>query len=84
MGIVIKTAEDIEGHYEGFSNGTLWPLYHDVIVKPIYHRQWWDTYVEVNRRFAEATAKSALRAVGSQLGRQLVRGVLGSLLGGRR
>ncbi|MCC6296702.1 MAG: DUF853 family protein, partial [Pseudomonadales bacterium] len=32
----------------------------------------------------EATAKSALRAVGSQLGRQLVRGVLGSLLGGRR
>ena len=32
----------------------------------------------------EATAKSALRAMGSQLGRQLVRGVLGSLLGGRR
>lgn len=32
----------------------------------------------------EATAKSALRAIGSQLGRQLVRGVLGSLLGGRR
>jgi hypothetical protein len=32
----------------------------------------------------ETTAKSALRAIGSQLGRQLVRGVLGSLLGGRR
>ena len=32
----------------------------------------------------EATAKSALRSIGSQLGRQLVRGVLGSLLGGRR
>lgn len=32
----------------------------------------------------EAAAKSALRAVGSQLGRQIVRGVLGSLLGGRR
>ena len=32
----------------------------------------------------EATTKSALRAIGSQLGRQLVRGVLGSLLGGRR
>jgi hypothetical protein len=32
----------------------------------------------------EAVAKSTLRAVGSQLGRQLVRGVLGSLIGGTR
>ena len=32
----------------------------------------------------EAAAKSTLRAVGSQLGRQLVRGLLGSLFGGRR
>jgi DNA helicase HerA-like ATPase len=31
----------------------------------------------------EALAKSAARAIGSQLGRQIVRGVLGSLLGGR-
>ncbi|ANI42129.1 alpha,alpha-trehalose-phosphate synthase (UDP-forming) [Mycolicibacterium vaccae] len=53
------SAEDVALYYEGFSNGTLWPLYHDVIVKPIYHRQWWDRYVEVNRRFAEATAKTA-------------------------
>jgi hypothetical protein len=28
--------------------------------------------------------KSTVRAIGSQLGRQLVRGILGSLLGGRR
>ena len=46
-------------YYEGFSNATLWPLYHDVIVKPIYHREWWDSYVEVNRRFAEATSRAA-------------------------
>ena len=32
----------------------------------------------------EALLKSAARSIGSQLGRQLVRGVLGSLLGGRR
>ena len=32
----------------------------------------------------EAMAKSAARAVGSQAGRSLMRGVLGSLLGGRR
>ena len=53
------SADDIAQYYEGFSNGTLWPLYHDVIVKPNYHREWWDRYVEVNRRFAEATARTA-------------------------
>lgn len=53
------SADDIAQYYEGFSNATLWPLYHDVIVKPIYHRQWWERYVEVNRRFAEATSRAA-------------------------
>ncbi|PJE19391.1 MAG: trehalose-6-phosphate synthase, partial [Mycobacterium sp.] len=53
------SAEDVADYYEGFSNATLWPLYHDVIVKPIYHREWWDRYVDVNRRFAEATARAA-------------------------
>ena len=53
------SAEDVVQYYEGFSNGTLWPLYHDVIVKPIYHRDWWESYVDVNRRFAEATARAA-------------------------
>lgn len=32
----------------------------------------------------EAAAKSVVRAAGSQLGRQIMRGVLGSILGGRR
>src|SRR5580693_7026468 len=53
------SADDVAQYYEGFSNATLWPLYHDVIVKPIYHREWWDRYVEVNRRFAEATSRTA-------------------------
>jgi trehalose 6-phosphate synthase len=53
------TDEDVAEYYEGFSNATLWPLYHDVIVKPQYHREWWDRYVEVNRRFAEATSRAA-------------------------
>lgn len=53
------SADDVSEYYEGFSNATLWPLYHDVIVKPLYHRQWWERYVDVNRRFAEAAAKAA-------------------------
>ncbi|WP_286931115.1 MULTISPECIES: alpha,alpha-trehalose-phosphate synthase (UDP-forming) [Aeromicrobium] len=50
---------EVEEYYEGFSNGTLWPLYHDVVVTPEYHREWWDSYVTVNRRFAEKAATLA-------------------------
>ncbi|NHC23825.1 trehalose-6-phosphate synthase [Nocardioides sp. IC4_145] len=53
------TQAEIEGHYEGFSNGTLWPLYHDLVAKPEFHREWWDAYVGVNRRFAEKAAELA-------------------------
>ncbi|CAN5281704.1 trehalose-6-phosphate synthase [soil metagenome] len=55
------SSTDVAEYYEGFSNATLWPLYHDVIVKPIYHREWWDRYVEINRRFAEATSRAAAK-----------------------
>ncbi len=51
--------DEVEEYYEGFSNGTLWPLYHDVIVAPEFHREWWDAYVRVNRRFAERAADIA-------------------------
>lgn len=50
---------DYEEFYEGFSNATLWPLYHDLIVTPQYHRAWWDTYREVNARFAATVAEVA-------------------------
>ena len=53
------SARDVEDYYEGFSNGTLWPLYHDVVAPPAFHRHWWQAYVRVNRRFAEATAEVA-------------------------
>jgi trehalose 6-phosphate synthase len=53
--------EEIEGFYEGFSNATLWPLYHDVVAKPEFHREWWDMYESVNRRFAEHAADRAAR-----------------------
>jgi trehalose 6-phosphate synthase len=53
------SADEIRNFYEGFSNATLWPLYHDVIVPPVYERQWWDAYRMVNNRFARATARVA-------------------------
>lgn len=56
---VMLTAEDLEKFYEGFSNDTLWPLYHDVISPPTFHRTWWEAYQRVNRRFAQAAADQA-------------------------
>jgi trehalose 6-phosphate synthase len=53
------SAQEVEDYYEGFSNGTLWPLYHDVVATPAYHRHWWQAYLRVNERFAEATAAVA-------------------------
>lgn len=56
---VSLSAAEVEDFYEGFSNATLWPLYHDVVAKPEFHREWWDAYVTVNRRFAERAAAVA-------------------------
>jgi len=56
---VTLSASDVQNYYEGFSNDTIWPLYHDVIAAPTYKRAWWDAYVRVNRRFAEAAAAAA-------------------------
>ncbi|MBE7325028.1 trehalose-6-phosphate synthase [Nocardioides sp. Y6] len=53
------SAEEVEEFYEGFSNATLWPLYHDVVATPAFHREWWESYVEVNRRFTEKAAEVA-------------------------
>ena len=39
------------------SNSTLWPLYHDLVAKPEFHREWWEAYRRVNQRFAEAAAE---------------------------
>ena len=57
------SAQEVSDYYEGFCNATLWPLYHDVIAPPEFRRPWWDAYVAVNRRFAEAAAEQA--AVGA-------------------
>ncbi|MFA9429457.1 trehalose-6-phosphate synthase [Egicoccus sp. AB-alg2] len=54
---VTLTPEEVAGHYHGFSNRTLWPLFHDLVVQPVIDRSWWHTYEDVNRRFADTVAK---------------------------
>ena len=50
---------DVAEFYEGMSNATLWPLYHDVVARPQFHRTWWDRYEQVNERFARMAAQQA-------------------------
>ena len=54
---VSLSASLVERHYEGFSNGTLWPLFHDVGVDPEFDSTWWEAYVEVNASCAARAAE---------------------------
>ena len=53
------TDDELDDHYNGMSNGTLWPLYHDKIGAVEFHRTWYDGYRRINQRFATATSKAA-------------------------
>ena len=56
--IPVELAEDLYlSFYVGFCNGTLWPLYHDFVRAPEFHRHWWIPYHEVNSRFADTTVQ---------------------------
>jgi len=51
--------DEIELYYEGQSNSTIWPLYHDAVETPIYSREWRNAYRTVNERFAAAADQAA-------------------------
>jgi trehalose 6-phosphate synthase len=51
------TSDELAGFYDGFANGTLWPLYHDAIRRPTYDAASWSSYESVNRRFADCAAE---------------------------
>ncbi|HEY8094064.1 MAG TPA: trehalose-6-phosphate synthase [Acidimicrobiales bacterium] len=56
---VALSADEVAEFYDGFSNDTLWPLYHDAIRTPRFEQDWWEAYVTVNQRFADAAAGAA-------------------------
>ncbi|MEV4277921.1 alpha,alpha-trehalose-phosphate synthase (UDP-forming) [Actinoplanes xinjiangensis] len=53
------SAEDVDRYYEGQSNATIWPLFHDLVEQPTHRREWRQAYEAVNRRFAQAAAEEA-------------------------
>ncbi|NDV43904.1 bifunctional alpha,alpha-trehalose-phosphate synthase (UDP-forming)/trehalose-phosphatase [Flagellimonas sediminis] len=47
-------AEEIEGFYFGFSNRTVWPLFHYFLEYSEFELDFWNTYKAVNQKFADA------------------------------
>jgi trehalose 6-phosphate synthase len=43
----------VNGYYNGMANAGLWPLCHQVFVRPVYDPRHWPIYREVNRQFAD-------------------------------
>ncbi|HEX8323945.1 MAG TPA: bifunctional alpha,alpha-trehalose-phosphate synthase (UDP-forming)/trehalose-phosphatase [Tepidisphaeraceae bacterium] len=56
---IFMSEAEATGHYEGFSNGSLWPLLHTMPSRFTYATEWWDHYETVNRRFADVVLNEA-------------------------
>lgn len=59
MAPVYLTKKDVKDFYEGFSNRTLWPLFHYFTEYAIYDSKFWDAYVRVNQKFCDAIMEHA-------------------------
>lgn len=56
---VLLTQEEIDGFYFGFSNRTIWPLFHYFLEYAEFEKSYWESYVSVNEKFAKAIAREA-------------------------
>lgn len=45
--------DEINNYYEGFSNETLWPVFHYMAVYARYEQSYWDYYYRVNEKFRD-------------------------------
>ena len=57
LGVPLSDTE-VNRYYHGFSNRTIWPLFHYLPERARFDRRDWETYEKVNERFAEAAAES--------------------------
>jgi trehalose 6-phosphate synthase/phosphatase len=52
---VFLTQKQLDDYYNGYSNSILWPVFHDLEVRPDaleQHDKWWKSYKSVNSSFA--------------------------------
>ena len=52
------TDEEFELYYEGFSNKTIWPLFHYFTQFVKYEEEQWQAYKKVNQKFADVIAEN--------------------------
>ena len=52
---VYLTDWEYENYYNGCCNATLWPLFHSMPERTLFHAAYWDAYRLVNMKFAFAT-----------------------------
>lgn len=55
---VILSNEELEKYYYGFSNETIWPLFHDLLGYCKFNKEDWLTYKKVNKKFADVITES--------------------------
>jgi trehalose 6-phosphate synthase/phosphatase len=58
---VALSAREVSQYYSGFSNRTLWPLFHYFVGRTKIDSTTWRAYERVNERFAAAVAEDARR-----------------------
>ena len=56
---VLLGREELDGFYEGYSNGTLWPLMHNMGERARFDEDWFDHYASANSKFAAAVLEVA-------------------------
>ncbi len=50
---VALTKEEEDGYYYGFSNEGIWPLCHIAHIRPVFRKEDWQYYYDVNRKFCD-------------------------------
>jgi trehalose 6-phosphate synthase len=55
---VLIDRDELQKYYYGFSNETIWPLFHDLLGYCKFEKDNWLTYKEVNSKFADVIAHS--------------------------
>ncbi|BDW91245.1 MULTISPECIES: bifunctional alpha,alpha-trehalose-phosphate synthase (UDP-forming)/trehalose-phosphatase [Flavobacteriaceae] len=52
-------AKEVDGFYYGFSNRTIWPLFHYFLEYSEFELTYWETYKAVNQKFADAIIENS-------------------------
>lgn len=56
---VFLTEDEVQKYYEGFSNKTIWPLFHYFLEYTQYNRGFWEEYKSVNQAFCDKVIEVA-------------------------